>query len=163
MKQCKKCWETKPVTEFHKNRRTPDGLYVYCKACKCAEENARYKLDPDKIKSRVKEYRDRDIEKSRAKDNARWHKRKTERSEYIGHYHSQRRGHMPTWADASKIREFYASAEALRMHTGEWFVVDHIVPLKGKTVCGLHNEFNLQILTETANNSKQNRWWPDMP
>lgn len=66
----------------------------------------------------------------------------------------------PTWADAKAIQSFYISADALNMLTGEWHHVDHIVPLQGKTVCGLHNQFNLQILTATENRLKSNRHSP---
>jgi hypothetical protein len=39
-----------------------------------------------------------------------------------------------------------------------WFEVDHIVPLKGKKVSGLHIVGNLQVLTREANRAKQNRF-----
>lgn len=32
-KRCSKCKETKPVSEFYKNRRTKDGLASYCQKC----------------------------------------------------------------------------------------------------------------------------------
>ena len=36
--------------------------------------------------------------------------------------------------------------------------VDHIVPLQGETVSGLHLSENLQIITESQNASKYNRY-----
>ena len=70
---------------------------------------------------------------------------------------------VPSWADLTKIQEFYDTADALGMWTGEWYHVDHIVPLLGKTVRGFHSQDNLQILSATENLAKGNRHWPDQP
>lgn len=40
--------------------------------------------------------------------------------------------------------------------------VDHIVPLKGTLVCGLHCGDNMQLLTDSLNSKKHNSFWPDM-
>lgn len=68
----------------------------------------------------------------------------------------------PTWADTKKMRAIYAEARR-RRDLGEDVVVDHCVQLFHELVCGLHNEFNLQILTAVENSEKSNNSWADMP
>jgi hypothetical protein len=59
----------------------------------------------------------------------------------------------PRWADLGKIRQIYQDCP-----TG--FHVDHVVPLKGKIVSGLHVETNLQYLPQAVNAAKSNRFEP---
>lgn len=35
-KLCKKCGQTKPLTDFHSNKSKPDRRQIYCKPCMCA-------------------------------------------------------------------------------------------------------------------------------
>jgi hypothetical protein len=58
----------------------------------------------------------------------------------------------PVWSDLAKIRQIYAQARKVGM------VVDHIIPLQGKLVSGLHVPENLQIIPAIENMKKGNRF-----
>ena len=59
----------------------------------------------------------------------------------------------PPWLTTEQkkeIQKFYIDAQ------DQGLTVDHIVPLKGKHVCGLHIPHNLQLLSVSENSSKGN-------
>lgn len=58
----------------------------------------------------------------------------------------------PPWADRAAIKAIYVEARIKGLQ------VDHIIPLKGREVSGLHVHTNLQLLTPAANKSKGNRY-----
>ena len=58
----------------------------------------------------------------------------------------------PSWANVEVIADIYKAAAKEGKH------VDHVIPLQGKTVCGLHVETNLQLLSPKDNLIKGNRY-----
>jgi hypothetical protein len=69
----------------------------------------------------------------------------------------------PKWVDRQEVRALYREAKRLTLETGEMHVVDHIVPLDGKIVCGLHWHVNMEVVHWLENSKKGWRTWPDMP
>jgi 5-methylcytosine-specific restriction endonuclease McrA len=68
---------------------------------------------------------------------------------------------VPPWLTSEhkqQIASVYRQAQILTQETGVQMHVDHIVPLKGKIVSGLHVPWNLQILSKEENLAKNNKW-----
>lgn len=78
-------------------------------------------------------------------------------------FHSNKRrvaklNRTPPWANQEAIKAIYREAARLSSETGVEHHVDHIIPLQGELVSGLHVESNLQILPWHENVTKGNRF-----
>jgi 5-methylcytosine-specific restriction endonuclease McrA len=56
MKRCSRCGETKPHSEFHKQKRSRDGLQSYCRECTKAYAKAHYEANAEQIKAKNRAY-----------------------------------------------------------------------------------------------------------
>lgn len=182
MKRCPSCEATKPLTEFGANRARRDGLNAYCRGCFREKQRATMRRviarDPQAWAAKMAAkradpaYRQAERERERAANNSdryrerkrlymkeNWRKyRKPETAAAVKARYRARLLHAtPTWADHKAIVSFYAEARRVSLQTGVKHHVDHIVPLQGRNVCGLHVPWNLQVLTGSANQSKGNR------
>lgn len=83
-------------------------------------------------------------ERNKGKWNALIAKRKADQSQ-----------RTPAWSEANAIEQFYKNCP-----TG--MTVDHIIPLRGKAVSGLHVLANLQYLTKSENSKKNNTFNPEI-
>lgn len=70
---------------------------------------------------------------------------------YAKRTNAQRRTRIPKWSERKEILAFYKNCPP-------GYHVDHIIPLQGKNVSGLHVLSNLQYLPAEANLAKGNRY-----
>jgi hypothetical protein len=105
-------------------------------------------------------YREENLEKIRA-DNRAWQRANPGKvNANVAKRWAAQMQRTPKWLteeDRNMIEWFYIEAARLTQETKIQHHVDHIVPLQGKEVSGLHVPWNLQILTATENIKKGNR------
>jgi hypothetical protein len=86
--------------------------------------------------------------------------RPDQRNLWTANYRSAKDSRQPNWltnVDLLEMESVYAYCAALRK-IGLDYHVDHIVPLRGRTVSGLHVPWNLQVIPGSLNMSKSNRF-----
>ena len=160
----------KPCKKGNVAMRLTSAGKCWCEACRHAHSasvNAWQKANAGKVLPRVSRWRAENGDKERAN-----RRRRNERiklgleKRHEGdpgkrmHRNALRRAAVkratPAWADLDAIKAIYVEA-GRRRALGENVHVDHIIPLQGKTVCGLHVHWNLQIIPAAENLRKQNR------
>lgn len=181
-KTCCKCGEEKPVEQFYANKRMKDGLNTFCIACHKADNLARKatnRSDPEFKAAELaykKAYRDRTVEQ-RAKYLEQWRqankehiiqygkKYRTENKDRYNFLCQKRKidqiNRTPVWLtedDKWVMEQAYELAALRTQMLGVEFHVDHIIPLRGRSVSGLHVPSNLQVITRAENQRKTNKF-----
>ncbi len=95
-----------------------------------------------------------------AEYNKKWKQANRDRHNALGaKRHAAKMNRTPPWLTKkhfTEIKEFYIMAKLMTEKTGVAHEVDHIVPLQGETVSGLHVPWNLQVIKRSANRAKRN-------
>jgi hypothetical protein len=165
---------------FSKNAKAKDGLQHHCKVCKLdyqrsnpnrravvskyreankeaciARSLASFKKKPAYYAEKSKEWafanRERHLQNRRAWYASNSAKDLERKRRYTGRIRQS--SALLTFAEQAEVQGFY---DFCRIFSG--FEVDHIVPLNGRMVSGLHVPCNLQVLTVAENRSKGNRF-----
>jgi len=163
-KLCPTCSECKPLDSYHKHSRTKDGLYYQCKVCKAAFKKESYSRIKVKHLRSCRKYYKENRDNILVQKVQYYESNKDACIERSAKRRARKLKATPPWLTEEHIKEiknFYWLAQDLKLVTGETYHVDHIVPLKGKSVCGLHVPWNLQILPADINLSKGNHYAND--
>jgi hypothetical protein len=149
VRNCIECKLDLPLTEY---RQYPTGnRRKRCRGC-CRKQSKECKRQQRKDHPHFeRDYYQKTIEKRR--ECARNHYRRNSVICKIraAEYRAKKRNRMVSWADENKIKEIYKNCP-------DGYHVDHIIPLNGNNVSGLHIETNLQYLTKSENHKKRNKW-----
>lgn len=173
MKRCKSCEIEKPESDYYRDGRWLRGS---CKDCIKAKRKKYVAENKGKVLQASRDYYYSNRDDLRSKQNLYYHENKDvlrkKQSEYYRKNKSKFLAHnsnaraalyqaTPSWlSDAQKkqIEDIYAERDIMVIETGKQHHVDHIIPLRGKNVCGLHVPQNLQVVTAQENLTKGNRY-----
>ena len=178
MKRCSKCHVEKPKNAFNIRKDRTSGLQSRCRECLgaafstyhaknskalCEKRAAYVKANAAEIKVKQAAYHEanRDALNAYYREYAKRNPQKRQAIRVARR--AKKLQAYPAWANKTYIALFYEQARLESARLGIEVHVDHIVPLVSSLVCGLHCEHNLQLLSASANLTKSNRLWPDMP
>lgn len=165
MKTCTgPCGLEKPLEDFPNDKYKKSGKKSRCKSCEREAARVRRNMFPDKCREASKKYRTRNKEKERARY-TRYNKENPHvRASLAASRRAGLKSATPVWlSDAQKqnIKDIYLSAKTMSEKFSTEYHVDHIVPLNGLEICGLHVPWNLQILEKSLNKAKSNSYDPE--
>lgn len=145
MKICTCCGIEKPLSEFTVRRASHDGRTTRCTVCLNEQKKAAYRADPN------------EMHKARARAIASFKRRGEESPGFKNSWKVWRKLKMakriPKWQRHAELVPIYEEAAA------KGLIVDHLIPLRGKYVCGLHVLSNL-VLTDPVSNSMKGAKYP---
>ena len=184
LKVCKKCFAEKPTSMFKKDARLKDGLHIYCLDCtreirrnyykknrdvelkkSCIKTKIWYLKNKEEVLKKKSEYHLKNREKILSYQK-KWRKENTEKTAFLTSlFRAKKKQRTPPWVTKQMrdlMKQEYELAKWASSVIGVKFHVDHIVPLQGETVSGLHVPWNLRVIPSTQNISKRNKIDPSL-
>jgi hypothetical protein len=158
-KPCSKCREVLPVENFYKSKKSFSGYKEECKDCKRKVDKPYTKANQEKRRQQKMAWRHANPEKIKKQQREYYRKRPELLKAKAVKYKQMLKQATPKWLTKeqwSEILKTYAIARELSWLSESRLVVDHIIPLRGENICGLHVPENLQIIPESLNVRKGN-------
>lgn len=185
-KICTKCNTLKPIKDFHKRSKLKSGYRSECKVCGCSRRKKYHYDNHSKSLKSSKEWKENNS--ARIKEYSREYylmnkdliskKKKKALSKILDNRREYRLRNKDRYAMHKATRRFLEKASSVyndefnqflmeecyslsRLRsdiTGIKWHVDHVVPLNGKNVCGLHVGINLRVIPAIENLRKSNNY-----
>ncbi len=159
------CKTEKQLDSFYKLKTGKDGLTAKCKDCVIKKSAERRLKNHEEYKAYLKEY------------GKVWRKANKEKMKMLlkAHYNSNKEYYFnKSTARKLKIKQAFVSwdreltefavkeahrlCKSRELLTGYAWHVDHMIPLNGDTVCGLHVWNNLQVIPAKLNLEKGSKY-----
>lgn len=169
MKQCSLCKEIKVESDYYFVSGSRSKLRSQCRQCSNRANAEYYKLNRVERRRKGDEYYEANKEKL-LKKQAEYAKANLDKmkAKYERHYAANKPSYLhryklrqcrklkatPAWLSKAQLEEI----RTIYNNRPDGYHVDHIVPLQGKNVCGLHVPWNLQYLPAKENLAKFNKY-----
>ncbi len=173
MKTCCACGVEKPESDFHMKIAKKGLRQTKCKLCTNQYTRSNHAKNASKISAAKKDYymdnqahilaqrKQHYADNTDAVKQRNYAYKKENHAYYIGKVKERQMSKIkrtPVWADKERIQSYYNVCAFFNEVNGyAKYHVDHIIPLQGKTVSGLHVHNNLQVIPAKENLSKGNR------
>jgi len=179
-KSCKHCGQVKLASDFGPEVRNLDGLSGVCRRCTNVASNKkrkiRYATTPDRFRKMARDSYRRNKKAASERRREYYQANKTKSSEYFKRWYQDHpdkilaknarrraaKARRTVAFDQDGISHFYKIAAAVnenwRLVGSNRMTVDHVVPLCGESVSGLHVASNLQVISLSRNSAKCNKF-----
>ena len=155
--RCCRCRQDKPRSEFHKASSRRGGRSNRCKPCAIEVASEWYKNNKDRKRAYDAKRREEKRHLYRAASK-RWREANKESKNADTNVRRKRvRKNMPPWIRPRDMKCIYDQASRVSQCLGVQHHVDHIHPLRGRGLRGLHVPWNLQVLPAKKNLEKSNK------
>jgi len=188
--KCCVCGIVKKSTEYHRSPRSKTGVASRCKSCVKEYQKVWLEENRDEIyarkrkyvkdnKLKVIEWRKRHYKNNKesisAKSRQYYHnnivsatrsraiyasKNRSKLNAVKARYKAAKKTQSVIYANQDAIDRKYRVAQILTSITGVEYHCDHVIPLQGEFVSGLHHEDNIMVIKASENLSKSNKFTP---
>jgi hypothetical protein len=163
---CKPCRSANTLKNHYANHEAKKAQFKAAHAKRKAE-------NPNLAAELYAKHREKDLERSKLAYQANAEDRKAKQrlwsktnrgtaNALAKRYKLKKVNATPKWLSESQLLNIkckYQLAAMLNVHGVEAWHVDHIVPIRGKDVCGLHVPWNLRVIPAKENMTKGNKLW----